>query len=106
MRSFIGAIVLLLALGAGAEQEPDFVLHSISLQDELAVISWSDSPMIAVAPGQIVSQRWTVSSITAGMVIFANENSGDKLLLDKGGLQLITREKQEESSPAPVRPSL
>lgn len=100
-----GAIVLFLALGAGAQQEPDFVLHSISLDDELAVISWRDSPMVAVAPGQVVLKLWTVSSITDGKVIFANQYSGDQLLLDKHGLELITKTIEKGISPTPIRPS-
>ncbi len=103
VRAFLGMIFVLSALAAVAQ--PEFVLHSISRTDELAVISWPGHPMIAVAPGMVVNKQWAVSNIMDDKVILENENSGDQLILDKSGLKQITKKLQKERSPTPVRPS-
>jgi len=88
-----------------AEVDPaQIVLHSISNDDELAVLSWPAQEMVTVAPQDQVGSHFRVLSITSSRVILADTLNGDKYLLSKSGTTFLTQHKPETTSPDPIEP--
>jgi hypothetical protein len=98
---------LLISNHIHAEVDPaHIVLHSISNDDELAVLSWAAQDMVTVAPQDEIGSRYRVLDISSSRVILSDSLNGDKYLLSKSGMTLLTQQRPETTNPNPIEPVL
>jgi hypothetical protein len=106
LRSLVLLTLLLISNHNLAEVDPaQIVLHSISNDDELAVLSWPAQEMVTVAPQDQIGSRYRILNITSSRVILADTLNGDKYLLSKSGMTFLTQHRPETTSPDPIEPA-